>query len=411
MVRVQRVRINDNDITWTVLGDDLLPVAVIELFLEHLRQTGCSPNTVKSYARALQLWWQFLGLRDKPWDALVLEDLSGFLAWIRSGVPPGVRLIREPGEHRISDATAAVRLQGVRSFYLFHQWRGADISPSLFSSHPAGSPYKPFLGHTRRHEPRAATVRVRRRRRVAPVLTPRQIEVIKDSCARFDAEAGAWTGALRDRLFFTLLEETGLRMGESLSLQHRDWHTGQGESPFIEIVPRTHPHGARVKGGNYRKLYISDRLDRLYAEYIWQLCEAGMDLAVGALNEAYVFVNLHGPRKFGPMRPETIYKLVGRIRRRLGSNTPPAWTPHWFRHTHATALLLSGRPLHVVSRRLGHADVQTTLDIYAWVTEDEELRALAEWKTVTERWRDGHEIELMPGFSGHSRSTTTALST
>ncbi|WP_284762181.1 tyrosine-type recombinase/integrase [Arthrobacter sp. efr-133-R2A-63] len=392
MVRVQRVRINDNDITWTVLGDDLLPVAAIELFLEHLRQTGCSPNTVKSYARALQLWWQFLGLRNKAWDALALEDLTGFLAWIRTGIPPEVRTLHDPVEVRISDATAAVRLQGVRSFYLFHQWRGADIGPSLFSSRPARSPYKPFLGHARPYEPRAATVRVRRRRKVAPVLTPRQIEVIKDSCARFDAGTGAWTGALRDRLFFTLLEETGLRMGESLSLQHRDWHTGQGESPFIEIVPRPHPHGARVKGGNYRKLYISDGLDRLYAEYVWQLCDEGMDLAVDAIDEAHVFVNLHGPRKFAPMRPETIYKLVGRIRGRLGDNTPAAWTPHWFRHTHATALLLSGCPLHVVSRRLGHADVQTTLDIYAWVTEDEELRALAEWKTVTERWKDGHEI-------------------
>ena len=50
---------------------------------------------------------------------------------------------------------------------------------------------------------------------------------------------------------------------------------------------------------------------------------------------------------------------------RVPLNTASAET----RHTHATALLLAGVPVHVVSRRLGHADVQTTLETYAHVTE------------------------------------------
>jgi integrase len=49
-------------------------------------------------------------------------------------------------------------------------------------------------------------------------------------------------------------------------------------------------------------------------------------------------------------------------------------------------LLLAGVPVHVVSRRLGHADVQTTLNVYGHVTEDAELRAAADWKTLTARW-------------------------
>lgn len=182
-------------------------------------------------------------------------------------------------------------------------------------------------------------------------------------------------------------------MGEALSLQHRDWHAGRGESAFIDVQPRDgHPHGLRVKGSRYRKIHISDGLDRLYAEYVWQLCEAGMDLAVAAMDEAYVFVNLRRGYEFTPMRSETVYKRVARIRKALGSSVPPKWTPHWFRHTHATAMLLAGTPLHVVSRRLGHADVQTTLDIYAWVSEDEELKALTDWQKLTERWRIHDEI-------------------
>ncbi|MBT2550850.1 tyrosine-type recombinase/integrase [Arthrobacter sp. ISL-65] len=394
MARVQRVLLDGAETTWTVLGDDFLPIPDIELYLEHLRQTGHSPNTVKSYSRSLQLWWEFLVLLRRPWEQIQIEDLSAFLAWIRIGVPPGITVLHPtPATSRIANSTASLRIQAVRSFYVFHQWRGHDFGTILYSDRPAQSSYEPFLGHTRRRRHRGASVSVPRRRLSAPTLTVRQIDAIKNHCGRYDPEVGSWSGSVRDRLLFTLLEETGLRLGEALSLQHRDWHAGRGESPYIDVEPReNHPHGLRVKGSRYRKIHISDGLDRLYAEYVWQLCEAGMDLAVPSMDDAYVFVNLRRGHEFTPMRAETVYKRVARIRKALGPEVPPKWTPHWFRHTHATAMLLAGAPLHVVSRRLGHADVQTTLDIYAWVSEDEELRSLADWQKLTERWRIDDEI-------------------
>ncbi len=56
------------------------------------------------------------------------------------------------------------------------------------------------------------------------------------------------------------------------------------------------------------------------------------------------------------------------------------------RHSHATALLLAGVPVHVVSRRLGHADVQTTLELYVF-TEDADMRSVAEWRVFAAGWR------------------------
>jgi integrase len=49
--------------------------------------------------------------------------------------------------------------------------------------------------------------------------------------------------------------------------------------------------------------------------------------------------------------------------------------------------LISGVPEWVVSRRLGHAHVQTTLDLYGWVSEDEALRVAANWKNYTDGWK------------------------
>ena len=100
----------------------------------------------------------------------------------------------------------------------------------------------------------------------------------------------------------------------------------------------------------------------------------------------YDFVNLDGEPRFAPMRPERVYRIRDRLHERL-PGLPLGWSPHWLRHTHATALLPAGVPLHVVSRRLGHADVQTTMDLYGWVTEDAELRAVAGWRSFTEGWR------------------------
>lgn len=55
----------------------------------------------------------------------------------------------------------------------------------------------------------------------------------------------------------------------------------------------------------------------------------------------------------------------------------PTITFHALRHTTATVLLDAGLPPHVVSRRLGHRDVATTLRIYAHVLRAAEQRASA----------------------------------
>jgi hypothetical protein len=54
--------------TWTVLDESQAVVAPAEKFLEFMRATGRSPNTIKSYARALALWWEFLGAYGLAWD-------------------------------------------------------------------------------------------------------------------------------------------------------------------------------------------------------------------------------------------------------------------------------------------------------------------------------------------------------
>lgn len=54
------------------------------------------------------------------------------------------------------------------------------------------------------------------------------------------------------------------------------------------------------------------------------------------------------------------------------------------RHTHATLLLKAGVPLHVVSRRLGHASETFTAQVYAHVLPGQQADAAAAFAAAVE---------------------------
>lgn len=371
--------------TWTVLDADLGVVGPVERYLEFLRSQQYSHNTVKAYARGMALWWTFLEHRGTDWRSVQLADFGAFLQRLRDGsIDEPVRSL--VNTRRMSDSTVACRVKAVMGFYRFHAAMGVPAASFLYESvRGRPGPYLPFLEHiSRQHGRRRSVVRVHTRVKPLPVLLPAQIDSLCAGEATWDPGSATWRGNLRYRLLWSLLAETGMRLGEVLSIQHRDWRTGTGDTATVEIVPRDHPHDLVPKSG-YRRLHIGSRLDRLYGDYVWQLCELGADAALADWDCAYVFCNLSREPLFAPLRPESVYAHLGSMKRRV-PELPAAMTPHWFRHTHASALLLAGVPLHVVSRRLGHRDVQTTLNRYAHVTDDAELQALADWRRVTAGW-------------------------
>lgn len=385
---VQRVELG-SERTWTVVGSDHLPVAPVEEFLEYLRVAQrSSPNTIRSYATALSRWWDYLTTAELAWDQVSLPTFTPFLISLRTGDPAGVsRLPVGPQPQAPAESTVSARVAAVLSFYRYHDdVHRVPVAGRLYRVGARGCRYLPGLAHLQRGQERARpAVRLRgATSSPTPVLTPGQIEAILDGCARWDQTQGEWSGSVRNRLLFATLSETGMRLGECLSTRHRDWHAGRGSTPFVEVVPRQdHPAGVRSKSGRYRRIYISDDLERLHSEYIWQLCDADAHRAV-VLEDHFVFVNLHRGRWLAPLRPETVYDLVESLKRRLGDAVPAGWTPHWFRHSHASALLLSGAKEHVVMRRLGHADVQTTLNLYG---KARELQQAGEKPQVTRSTR------------------------
>jgi integrase len=385
MAARQRAILGDT-VTYVVVDRDWRVVEPIEAYLEHLRQEAYSPNTVRTYAGGLATWWSMLEDGGLDWQRIGVSDLAQFRRRVASrGSDPSVMALRvatPPANSTIDSALSAVL-----GFYRYHALvGGVPAAQKLYERVHGGMGYtrrySSLLGHIGGSQTRRVIGRRRNPRLPPPFLTPRQILVIKNDAAEADEATGRWSGDLRMRLFWTLLEETGIRIAEALLLRHGDWQPGTGTTAVLEIQPREEARRRlRVKQQQYRRIYVSDDLDDLYGEYLFLLAEKGIELD----DDTPVFVNLFRGEFGRPMRPETVYDWIDGFKRRHPL-LPQAWTPHWFRHTHATALLLAGVPEHIVQRRLGHSDIHTIFSTYAHVTEDAEMRTAADWKTLVERW-------------------------
>jgi integrase/recombinase XerD len=356
--------------SWTVLGDDDVPVEPIERYLSYLTDIERSPNTVKAYAHDLKDYFVFLAQNGLDWREIRLEDLGEFVAWLRR--PPRVRgagvAVLPVVEAHCTESTVNRKLSALSAFYQHAARHGIDLGELLVTWQPArrqrGS-WKPFLHHISAGGPVARrTIKLRAEKKLPRVLTAVEAQGVLDACTR-----------LRDRFLFAVLHESGLRIGEALGLRHEDIAAAECE---LSVVPRNNDNGARTKSRQSRQVPVSAELVRLYADYLHG--------EYGDLDSDYVFVNLWGRPHGRPLTYAAVYDLVRRIRQATGTD----FDPHWFRHGAATRMLRDGVPIEVVSKLLGHADISTTLDVYG---NPRELHLMGEKPQVS---RSGQRPAMTP---------------
>jgi integrase/recombinase XerD len=242
-----------------------------------------------------------------------------------------VRHATRAGRGHRSDATINLILAAIGSFYEYQDRLGVETAISRSRSFGAKTPYKPFLHHISRTQSlRHAVVRVKAIKRLPRVFSPSEVQSLLDSCTR-----------LRDRF---------LLCGQALGLRHADIRSYDGA---IDIVPRANSNGALAKSRSPYVVHVSKQAMALYADYLVH--------EYGEVSHDYVFVNWWGGQVGAPMRYATAIDLFRQLSKRTGLRA----TPHMFRHTHATDLLRAGWDAAYVQRRLGHAQIQTTINTYA----------------------------------------------
>jgi hypothetical protein len=119
--------------SWTVLGDDGVPVAAVEAWLAYLSNIGRSPNTVKAYAHDLKDFWVFIVGRGLDWRAVRLDDLGEYVAWL--ALPPGGRdggvAVLPSVQAHVSATTVNRKLAALAAFYAFQARRAQAVLASV----------------------------------------------------------------------------------------------------------------------------------------------------------------------------------------------------------------------------------------------------------------------------------------
>lgn len=157
---------------------------------------------------------------------------------------------------------------------------------------------------------------------------------------------------------------TGMRRGEICALT---WdkidlvdHTITVDSNMIQHGSGTYEIATPKTKASYRTIDIGQTLiDELRAKHKSQMEN---QLRYGRLYDKSNFVCTE--ENGSPVLPNSIKYKSRLVQEKLNMN----FNFHSLRHTHATMLLEAGEKMKVVSERLGHSRISTTMDTYSHVT-------------------------------------------
>ncbi len=160
-------------------------------------------------------------------------------------------------------------------------------------------------------------------------------------CSQPDRKPLLWPE--RDKAIFEMLYSSGCRVSELASLKFSDFTEGYG-SAVVE-----------GKGSKDRYVYFEqDARDALQVYLADRKKRFPASLEEGASFVEEVFLNQKG----GALSASGIELIVREYSGVRGTSKP--MTPHSFRHTFATAMLLNGADVREVQSMLGHASINAT---------------------------------------------------
>ena len=179
-----------------------------------------------------------------------------------------------------------------------------------------------------------------------------------------------WSGEHSEHhTLWAVLAATGMRRGEALALRWRDVGLDGGTVSVRRSAGVVRDKGEApvivegdTKSGKPRVVDLDAATVALLRAYRRERGAMALQLA---RDDALVFGDHEGRARY----PEGVSRrfAMDLARCRKAGADLPVIRLHGLRHTHATILLSAREPVHVVSRRLGHATPTVTMSIYAHV--------------------------------------------
>jgi integrase len=181
---------------------------------------------------------------------------------------------------------------------------------------------------------------------------------------------------------FSLALLTGMRQSELLALRWQDIDLAKAELSISRAMHRMKTGefiftGTKTSHSN-RSLELSSGTCAILRRHLDSEIDLCLQLGIPFPNDRLVFCRGLGM----PLKPGTVRQSWKRLTVRLGIKNVSF---HALRHTHATLLLRQGISPKIVSERLGHANITTTLNIYAHVTPGMQRQAVEALDIILEK--------------------------
>ncbi|MCA1202186.1 tyrosine-type recombinase/integrase [Priestia flexa] len=348
----------DNRKAYLLIRSDGVPVEPVAKYMKYLHNRENKSNTLKTYCTALKFYFTYLEQNEIDYSQVNFEKLSNFVAWLRNPYQNNKVVPHKKVKAKRSERTVNNYLTVVTSFYDYlyrNELIDSDIVERLMRKifvGAGGSGYKGFLHHVNEGKPISKNILKLDEPRVrVKIFTKEQVHEIYQS-----------TTNIRDRFLVRLLFESGLRIGEVLSLFLEDFQFDVKQRKHkIQLKDRGElPNGGKLKTGE-RRIDISQELMDLYDDYLYEVLDEFNP------DHNFVFVKIWGNNAGQPLTYSDVYAAFKEIERKTGIHI----TPHIFRHTHATIFYLQTKNIKAVQERLGHSQIQTTINLYVHPSEDD----------------------------------------
>lgn len=164
----------------------------------------------------------------------------------------------------------------------------------------------------------------------------------------------------RAYVFFRLLAFTGIRKGEALALKWTDIDFNIKTLNINKAVSRKDT-GLYIQTpktpASIRRISLDDKTIELLKDF--KKIDSSENLIFH--NEDGGILSSAKPRKWLLVIQDSVDEANSKKMKRIST--------HGFRHTHASLLFEAGASIKDVQYRLGHSDIQTTMDIYTHVTK------------------------------------------
>lgn len=351
-MKVVQVKTEDNRTRYYLADDNDLPVEPVLRFLKFKDNTGYARNTLRMYCVHLKQYFIYLEESNKDYTEVNIDDLAGFVAWLQNPyINKKVVPIRYKPERLPQTVNNTV--DTVVSFYNYlvrHEEYASRIPAVLvkFVNNP-GRNYRSFLHGI------AETKKVKSHVLKLQVPHMRIRTITKENAAEL---LGACTN-IRDYFLLYLLFETGLRIGEVLSLWLEDFDPSDS---VITLKDRGETENlAEIKTvSSPRKLDATQELMELFTEYV---CIYHTEY----VQTNHVFIKLRSSSKGKAMDYTDVDNLFRTLRKKTAINV----TPHMFRHTSLSLLYSAGWEPELLRKRAGHKNIYTTINTYVHPSDEE----------------------------------------